>query len=116
MKPDQAPAKAHHFITVSFRLHSLGDLPEHHLPANSTTVERYFDEDGAQLPLAQQLQLIGREAAIKMVSDEIRSWMENLSTDPRSIFVNCAQPHARRKLINERTTHVGKHKRHQPRD
>jgi hypothetical protein len=95
MTTNQAPAKPRHSITVTFRLQSLGDLPEHHLPANSTAVERYFDEDGANLPLAEQLNLIGRQAATKMVTDEIRSWMGNLSADPQDIFVTCTHAPAR---------------------
>lgn len=81
------PAK-HPRIKITIELSSLGGIPEktmdHNAPAD---VEAFLDGGGADMPLAQQLQVFGNANAESMIHDELTSWLEDLGAGPENIKV-----------------------------
>lgn len=81
--PPTPPTK----LCIILEINALGDIPDHHQTRFPAKTASYFENGIIDMTLHEQLTHFGKDAAIKMVKDEISSWLADLGTSPAFISV-----------------------------
>lgn len=78
-------------LRITLDILTLGSIPEHQQHGDNGPLDRkiarYFDNGLDDEPIPAQLKHFGKRAAIKMLTNEINSWLSDLGTAPTVVSI-----------------------------